>query len=291
MHWLSTKRNMLIFLLPALSVYVMYIIAPIFITIFYSFTDFRGIGNPDFIGFSNYTRLFSDKLFFIAIKNTGIILLMALFILLPLSFILGLMLSKAMKGMTVVKALVFSPNVIAPIIIGVIWIYVLDPHIGVINNILKSIGLDQLALDWIGGKTLTPYSIGVVYIWSVIGFNATIFLAGLQMIPKEIYEASHIDGSSGMQMILHIIIPMLKDTFIINTVLILSNALKIFELVIQMTAGGPNNLSQVLNTYMYYRTFTTNEYGYGMAIAVFILVVASIISFSYIQNARRKMPY
>lgn len=291
MHWLSTKRNLVIFLLPAILIYILYIIIPIFITFSYSFTDFNGIGSPDFIGFSNYARLLSDKLFFIAIKNTSIIILMALLILLPLSFLLGLMLSNGIRGITVVKALVFAPNVIAPIIIGVIWTYILDPNIGVINNVLISIGLENFTHIWIGGKTLTPYSIGVVYIWRVIGFNATIFLAGLQMIPREIFEASNIDGASGTQRLFHIVIPMLKETFIINIVLILTNALKIFELVVQMTGGGPNNLSHVLNTYMYYRTFTTNEYGYGMSVAVFILIVSSIISIAYIQNSRKKISY
>lgn len=291
MEWLSTRRNLLIFLIPTLLIYTAFIILPILMSTVYSFTDFEGIGDPNFIGLSNFARMFSDKLFLIAVRNTFIILVMALAILLPLSFILGLILSKAMKGMVLVKAMVFAPNVIAPIIIGVIWIYILDPQIGLLNNVLIRFGLDNFTQEWIGGKSLTPFSVGGVYIWQVIGFNSTIFLAGLQIIPLEVYEAAEIDGASGMRKIFSIILPMIKETIIINTVLILTNALKVFELIVQMTGGGPNNLSQVLNTYMYYRTFTTSEYGYGMAIAVFILVIASFVSFSYISNARKKMPY
>lgn len=289
MQWLSTKKNIILFLFPAMLFYLVYIISPIIMTTYYSFTDFQGIGTPEFIGIDNYVRMFSDKFFFIALKNTSIVLCIALLLLLPLSFLMGLMLSKAFKGNTVAKALVFSPNVIAPIIIGVIWVYILDPHMGVVNNILGKLGFASLQHEWIGGRILTPYSVGLVYIWQVIGFNATIFLTGIKMIPKDIYEAAKIDGASESQQLMRITLPMLKETFIINIVLILTNALKIFELVVQMTGGGPNNLSQVLNTYMYYRTFTTTEYGYGMAIAVFVLVLASVISVTYIKNARRKL--
>jgi len=289
MQWLSTKKNVFIFLFPTMIFYLVYIISPILMTTYYSFTDFQGIGTPEYIGIDNYIRMFSDKFFFIALKNTSIVLGIALLLLLPLSFLMGLMLSKAFRGNTVAKALVFSPNVIAPIIIGVIWVYILDPHMGVVNNILGKLGFSSLQYEWIGGRSLTPYSVGIVYIWQVIGFNATIFLTGIKMIPQEVYEAAKIDGASESQQLFRITLPMLKETFIINIVLILTNALKIFELVVQMTGGGPNNLSQVLNTYMYYRTFTTTEYGYGMAIAVFVLVLASVISVTYIKNARRKL--
>lgn len=289
MRWLSSKKNILIFLLPSLVVYFIYIVFPVITTTYYSFTDFQGIGKPNFIGIDNYVRMFTDRLFFIALKNTGIVLGVAILILLPLSFFLGLLLSKTFRGNTLAKALVFSPNVIAPIIIGVIWIYILDPHLGVVNNLLLRLGLETWQQEWIGGRTLTPYSVGIVYVWQVIGFNATIFLTGLKLIPKEIFEAAEIDGSNKTQKLFLITIPMLKETFIINVVLIITNALKIFELVVQMTSGGPNNLSQVLNTYMYYRTFTTTEYGYGMSIAVFVLALASIISIAYIKNARRKL--
>lgn len=291
MFWLSSRRNILLFLLPSIIIYVVYIIFPIVMTVCYSFTDFRGIGSADFIGFENYRKLFADPLFFIALKNTFIILGMAILLLLPFSFLVGIIFSKPFKGNTLTKVMIFSPNVIAPIIVGVIWVYILDPNMGFVNNVLDLLGLDTWERQWIGGKTLTPYSIGFVYVWQTIGFNATIFLTGLSMIPKEMHEAAQIDGANSRQRLFFITIPMLKDTFIINLVLIISNALKIFELIVQMTGGGPNNLSHVLNTYMYYRTFTTSQYGYGMSIAVVVLLLVSGISVSYIKNARRKLPY
>ena len=253
----------------------------------YSFTDFSGIGKESFIGFQNYERMFDDKLFFISLKNTLIVLLVSTVILIAVSFLVALMLNREFKGNNVAKAMIFSPYIIAPIIAGTIWMFILNPEFGLINEFLEKIGLGALKQEWIGGKTLSPWSVGFVFSWQVLGFHATIFLAGMKMIPGDIYEAASIDGASRTQQTWFVTIPMLKETFVINVVLMITGALKIFELVYQLTGGGPNHLSDVLVSYMYYVVFTSSQYGYGMAIAVFILAVSILGSFLYIRSAQR----
>lgn len=287
MQWLSSMKAKTLFLTPAFLVYTLFLIIPIGVTVYYSFTDFSGIGKESFIGFQNYERMFDDKLFFISLKNTLIVLLVSTVILIPVSFLVALMLNRAFKGNNVAKAMIFSPYIIAPIIAGTIWMFILNPEFGLINEFLEKIGLGALKQEWIGGKTLSPWSVGFVFSWQVLGFHATIFLAGMKMIPGDIYEAASIDGASRTQQTWFVTIPMLKETFVINVVLMITGALKIFELVYQLTGGGPNHLSDVLVSYMYYVVFTSSQYGYGMAIAVFILAVSILGSFLYIRSAQR----
>lgn len=287
MQWLSNMKAKTLFLTPAFLVYTLFLIIPIGVTVYYSFTDFSGIGKESFIGFQNYERMFDDKLFFISLKNTLIVLLFSTVILIAVSFLVALMLNREFKGNNVAKAMIFSPYIIAPIIAGTIWMFILNPEFGLINEFLEKIGLGALKQEWIGGKTLTPWSVGFVFSWQVLGFHATIFLAGMKMIPGDIYEAASMDGASRTQQTWFVTIPMLKETFVINVVLMITGALKIFELVYQLTGGGPNHLSDVLVSYMYYVVFTSSQYGYGMAIAVFILAVSILGSFLYIRSAQR----
>lgn len=287
MQWLSNMKAKTLFLTPSFLVYTLFLIIPIGVTVYYSFTDFSGIGKESFIGFQNYERMFDDKLFFISLKNTLIVLLFSTVILIAVSFLVALMLNREFKGNNVAKAMIFSPYIIAPIIAGTIWMFILNPEFGLINEFLEKIGLGALKQEWIGGKTLSPWSVGFVFSWQVLGFHATIFLAGMKMIPGDIYEAASIDGASRTQQTWFVTIPMLKETFVINVVLMITGALKIFELVYQLTGGGPNHLSDVLVSYMYYVVFTSSQYGYGMAIAVFILAVSILGSFLYIRSAQR----
>lgn len=289
MHWLSKKSTKIIMIMPAVILFTVFFLAPIFISVYYSFTDFSGIGAAKFIGFKNYQVLLNDKFFFIALKNTFIILIGITITILPLSFIVALLLEKPFRGSGVVQSMIFTPNVIAPILVGLIWLFILDPKMGMINAILRSIGLSDYQQQWIGGKTLTPYSVAFVYLWQVLGFYTTINMAGLRSIPADIYEAAEIDGANYFQRIRKITIPMMKNTIVINTILIITGGFKIFETVKQLTNGGPNHMSDVLVTYMYDTTFTSSRYGYGMAVATVSFVLCLIFSIIYLVNVGKSL--
>lgn len=289
MHWLSKKSTKIIMIMPAVILFTVFYLAPIFISVYYSFTDFSGIGAAKFIGFKNYQVLLNDKFFFIALKNTFIILIGITITILPLSFIVALLLEKPFRGSGVVQSMIFAPNVIAPILVGLIWLFILDPKMGMINAILRSIGLSDYQQQWIGGKTLTPYSVAFVYLWQGLGFYTTINMAGLRSIPADIYEAAEIDGANYFQRIRKITIPMMKNTIVINTILIITGGFKIFETVKQLTNGGPNHMSDVLVTYMYDTTFTSSRYGYGMAVATVSFVLCLIFSIIYLVNVGKSL--
>ena len=273
--------------MPTILVYTVFIIVPIGIAIWYGFTKYSGIGKARFIGLGNYQRLLKDQVFWISLKNTAIIFVVASVLLLVSSFLLALLLNSRLKAVDFSKSLIFSPAIIAPIIVGIIWVYILDPKIGVINNILKVIGLGGMAQQWIGGATLSPYSIAFIFFWQQLGYLATIFIAGLRMIPEDVLEAAQIDGTNGIQKIRYVIIPMLRPTISTVVVLIITNIFKIFEIVQQTTGGGPNHLSETLVTYSYSMTFQSGDYGYGMSIATVTFLVSLVITGLYMLLSRR----
>lgn len=275
-------------LLPTLLIYSVFIIIPVFIAGYYSFTEYSGLGKAEFTGLDNYIRMFGDKLFRTALRNTLLVLVLSTVFLLVGSFLVALIMNVNFKGNAFFKMIVFAPYVIAPIIIGIIWGYLLNPNYGMVNSFLQRIGLDVLAIEWIGGRKWSPLSLAIVFTWQMLGFHGTIFLSGIKTISGEMYEACAIDGANGLQKIFYITIPMLKETIIINTVLIVTGVFKIYELVYQMTGGGPAHQSELLTSYMYFTVFTSRRYGYGMSIAVVILTLSMIGSFAYIKIAAKK---
>jgi len=289
MIWLSKKRNLLFMLLPTVVLYACYVLLPIAISFYYSLTKFSGIGKPKFIGFGNFARLLGDDYFWISLKNTLIVLGVEFVFLLPAAFAVALLLNKSIKGVTALKAINFSPMVIAPILVGLVFVFILDPHMGFLNMLMKKAGLDAFALPWIGGKALSPYSIGFVHSWQTLGLLMTIFLAGLKMIPKDVYESSSIDGATAWQQLRYITVPMMNESFKIGAVLIITGVFKIFEIVIQLTGGGPNHLSETLVTYMYSMTFANGQYGYGMALAVVTFLLAVAFSAAYLLMSRKNI--
>lgn len=289
MRWLSKKQSFVILLAPTLILFTLFVVVPVGIACYYSFTNFTGIGSPTFVGLSNYITLFKDKVFFLALKNTGIVLGVSAVTVIPLSFLLALLLDRAFPGTKLAKALNFSPNIIAPILVGLIWVFILDPGMGLVNALLRQLGMVSLQPEWIGGRTLTPYSVAFVYLWKVLGYNATIFMAAFKMIPGDIYEAASIDGAGGAKKLWYITIPMIKPTLLIVTILLITGVFKIFEIVVQLTAGGPNHLSELLVTYMYYMTFQSTKYGYGMSIAIVTFLLTAVFAVIYIGVTRERI--
>jgi len=286
MNWVSTRWKILLMLAPTLIVFTMFVVYPVFYSGIFSFTRFQGFGNPSWIGLDNYAALLADPFFWQSLQNTVVILVVALVILIPASFALALLLKRAIPGRGVLRALVFGPAIIAPILVGLIWVFILDPRVGVADRVLDAFGLGPV--QWIGGNTLTPYAVSVVFIWSSIGFAMTIFYAGLQLLPGDVMEAATLDGASAWQRLRHVTIPMMQETFAIVTILLITNVFKIFELVYMLTGGGPVHRSETVVSYMYFVTFTNQRYGSGMAIAVVIFVLGALTSLAYLAAARRR---
>lgn len=288
MYWLSKKRYLFGLTIGTLLVYTIYIILPILIAGFYSLTKYSGIGKAKFIGLENYKRLFSDPTFWTAFKNSMIIFVIAFILLLVGAFFIALLLNNHLKFNGTCKALIFSPAIIAPIIVGIIWVYILDPKVGLINAVLDQLGLVDWKQMWIGGDVLSPYSMAIIYFWQQLGYLVTIYIAGLKMIPEDVMEAVQIDGATAFQKLRYITIPLMKSTISTVAVLLITGIFKIFEIVQQTTGGGPNHISETLVTYSYSTTFSNGEYGYGMSLATITFLVSLIITGVYMLLTRDK---
>ena len=287
MKWLSTRRALALMIAPALAVYSLYFAYPIAYSLYESFTDAQSFGSTKLVGLQNYADMLKDTLFLGSLRNTAIILLVAVLVLLPAAFFLALLLSGKLKGAGTLRAMVFAPTVIAPILIGLIWVFILDPQIGLVNSVLRGLGVHNPP-QWIGGTTLSPWSIGFVYTWQSLGFIMTIFYAGIRMLPHDVMEAASLDGATPWQRLRYITVPMLHETFGITTVLIVTGVFKIFELVFQLTGGGPVHLSETLVSYTYWMTFTNQRYGYGMALAVIISLFGVVFTLAQLAFMRRR---
>lgn len=286
MYWLSKKRYLFGLTITTLLIYTTYIILPILIAGFYSVTKYSGIGKAKFNGLENYKRLFSDPTFWTAFKNSMIIFGAAFILLLVGAFFIALLFNNHLKFNDTCKALIFSPAIIAPIIVGIIWVYILDSKIGLINAVLEQIGLGNMKQMWIGGDVLSPYSMAIIYFWQQLGYLVTIYIAGLKMIPEDVMEAVQIDGANAIQKLRYITIPLMKSTISTVAILLITGIFKIFEIVQQTTGGGPNHISETLVTYSYSTTFSNGEYGYGMSLATITFLVSLIITGVYMLLTR-----
>ncbi|MCB0907425.1 MAG: sugar ABC transporter permease [Nocardioidaceae bacterium] len=286
MGWLSAKWKLALMLAPSVIVFSVFVVYPVLYSLGYSFTNFSGFGDTTFVGLENYRQLSDDQFFWVALRNTLVILVIGVVILVPASFGLALLLRVKVRGAGLLRSLVFAPAIIAPILVGLIWVFILDPKLGLINRSLEELGLP--GYQWIGGNHLTPYAVAVVFIWMSIGFAMTIFYAGLQQVPSDVLEASQLDGASMTQQLRYVTVPMMRETFAIVTVLMITNVFKIFELVYMLTSGGPVHRSEVLVSYMYFVTFTNLQYGPGMAIAVIITVLGAVFSVGYLLLSRER---
>ena len=286
MVWISSRWKLVVMIGPALILFSVFVVYPVVYSMGFSLTKFQGFGTPEFIGFKNYVALADDPFFWQSLQNTVVILVVSIVLLVPLSFGLALLLRRRIPGGAGLRALVFGPAIIAPILIGLIWVFILDPKIGLVNRLLAGIGIHPV--QWIGGDILTPYAVSAVFIWSSIGFAMTIFYAGLQVLPEDVMEASSLDGATGWQQLRYVTVPMMRETFAIVAILLITNVFKIFELVYMLTGGGPVHRSDTLVSYMYFVTFTNQQYGSGMAIAVIVTVLSAIVSIGYLTLSRER---
>ena len=259
MIWISSRWKILLMLAPAIIVFTMFVVYPVHLLGRVQLHQLPGLRRTDMDRRRQLHRPLQRSVLLAGVAEHDRDPGRQPRILIPASFALALLLQRAIAGGRRLRALVFGPAIIAPILVGLIWVFILDPKIGLLNRVLGAFGI--LRSSGSGATTLTPISVSIVFIWSSIGFAMTIFYAGLQLLPADVIEASALDGATGWQQVWHIKIPMMSETFAIVTILMITNVFKIFELVYMLTGGGPVHRSETLVSYMYFVTFTNQQYG------------------------------
>lgn len=285
----SKKFVIFLFLLPATFFCVLYLVAPIPISAYYSFFDWRGINEGTFIGLKNWVELFKDDVFWLSVSNNFKLVFISLIIQIPIGIFLAVLLSSKLKGTRIFKIIYFIPMLISSVAVAFLWRYMYDPYFGLINNFINIIGLENLAMDWLGSPTLAFYSVVVATCWQFIPLYMIIFMAGISGISEQLYEAAKIDGASSFQSFWKITLPLLWPTIINASVLVIVGSLKYFALIFALTGGGPNHSSEVMATYMYGKAFTEMRMGYGSTISFSLFTIAFAVSvfFLYFTNLRK----
>ena len=278
----SRTGFILLCILPTLiifSVFIVYPVTQVFYQSMFSSSGFGG-GSATFIGFENFLELFKDDIFLKALKNTGFLMIVVPTITLFLSLVFASILSFGnLKEKHLYRTIFFFPSILSFVVIGILWSFIYHPNMGIINEVLNWMGLDQYALIWLGSKDTVLWAIALVMVWQAVGYYMVMYLAGMDGIPRELYEAASIDGANVIQQFFKITIPMLWEIIRITIIFSINGVLNIsFVLVIVMTSGGPNNSSQVALTYMYQQAFVNANFGYAMAIAVIVFIVSLLLS-------------
>ena len=285
---LAQRLNPVLFLMPALAIYIVFAIYPTYSVLEYSFTDWDGIQpERNFVGLENYKRLFSDKIFWEAFRNTFVWSGVIIVINVGLGLVIAAMLARVWKARLLIQTCIVLPVVISPMAVATIWRWMYQPS-GVINQILENIGLGTFATPWLGSPDVVLYALALAHSWSTIGLSVIIFLAGLQAVDEDLYEAARIDGANPLQAFRYVTLPALRPVTAVVFILTLTQSFKVFDIVWATTQGGPIRFSEILSTYMYKRGALENQYGYGSAIGVSLLVIVSIATIIYMQIQNRE---
>lgn len=275
-----------LFCLPGFIAYCVFLIFPILMGIYYSFMDWNGISKGyNFIGFANYAKLFTDKKFGEALLFNFRYTIMLIVGVVVISVVLALLLNKEFKGRSFFRTLYFLPAVLSMITVSLVFkqvfFYVL-PAIG------KALGIDALSTNILASKQNAIYGVLFVHLWQGVALPTLLFLAGLQTIPTELYEAAAIDGANGWQQFKHITVAYLIPTLSVVLVLLVKQGLMVFDYVKSMTAGGPGTATQTIALLIYNNGFERNRYSYSIAQAIATGVIIALISAIQIQASNRK---
>jgi len=282
--------TIVLFLLPSFVLFIVFVVYPIFQSIYYSFFNWKGFGPAvDFIALENYKRILTDRVFLIALKNGILIVVLSLVLQLPLSLGLALLVGRDLPGRAFFRAIFFMPYVFSEVIVAIMWLglYNPDPERGFINALLILIpGVKPQ--PWLGNTQTVLMCIFVVLTWKYFGFHMLLYMTGLQNIPSDIEEAARIDGANRRQLLTQITLPLLGSTIRTSVYLSVLGSLQQFILVWIMTHGGPVNASEVMSTYMYRFGFVRFYLGYGSAVAIVMFLICLTFSLAYQRFAPQR---
>ncbi len=269
-----------LFVLPAVGFYTVFMAAPIVGTLIFSLSTWSGVtlDSLRWAGADNYLRMVNDPVFWTAFGNTltFIVIGVAANVLVALS--LAVLLEQGLPGSSFFRGVFFVPSIMSLVIVGVVFTLLLSPSFGVVNPLLREIGLGEFERAWLGDRRTALYTVIAVDVWRSFGLNMFLFIAGLKSIDDEIYEAAVIDGASAWQTLRLITLPVLRPVLLMVITLTSIGYMKQFEIVYVMTFGGPNHASEVLNTWMYFQGFKFTDTGYGSAIAMVVLGLTLIMT-------------
>src|SRR5215218_4941026 len=282
-------RYAVLFVAPALLIYLVFMIYPFLNTIYLSFTNWDGItANKDWVGLSNYVRVFGEETALKAFVNNIIWVILGTVAPVVLGLFEALLVWSGARGSLLFRTLFFLPFVLPLVVVGIVWQWIYNPLFGVINEVLDSVGLEGLSRGWLADPHTALYAVLIAAIWGASGFCFLILHASLQNVDMSTVEASMIDGANWFQRARSVIIPQIAPQLTMVTAVTLIGGFSVFDIIYVMTAGGPGNASEVLATYTYKTAFEQNQAGYGSALAMLITVLSLVSAFVFVRVRERQ---
>jgi raffinose/stachyose/melibiose transport system permease protein len=279
----------LLFVAPALVLFTGLIMVPTFSGFFYSVTDWTGLDTPlHFVGLNNFLALAHDPTIWTDIRTTVFYALLITLGQNGLGLLLALALNTFRRAATPLRVLFLIPAMISPVAIGYIWSYIYSPLFGFLNAFLTQVHLAQLSRDWLGDYHSALYSVMFTNIWEFVGLSTIVFLAGLQTVPEELLEAAHLDGANALQRFRHVTFPLIAPAVTINVILALIGSLKVFDLILVMTEGGPGRATESVVLRVYEDAFINNDFAQATALSVVIFVLILGLSIINLRWLRRR---
>jgi multiple sugar transport system permease protein/raffinose/stachyose/melibiose transport system permease protein len=277
-----------VFLSPPLIVFSIFVLIPLINSFYYSFTNWNGFNSEyDFVGLENYTRIASDNLFQNSIFNTVIWLISAILIPTILGLLLALLIDSQVRWSNFFKSIFYLPICLSAVVVGQIWIWIYQQEWGLLNIIINLFSENSFEYAWLSKPETSLYSVIIAWSWQQTALSMVIYLAGLTSIPKNLLEASQIEGANIFQRTFFIVIPLLIPATIIVVALSMINSLKGFDILYIMTQGGPFHSSDTLAMHMYNESFRKYRMGYGSAISVVLFFIAITIIGIYFRQLKK----
>ncbi|MCS6993793.1 MAG: sugar ABC transporter permease [Anaerolineales bacterium] len=277
-----------LFLLPAVVLFLLFVVYPILQSVYYSLFNWKGFGPAvDFVGLDNFKNILKDRVFLIALRNGLLIIALSLLVQLPLSLLLAVLVGRDLPGRVFFRTVFFLPYVLSEVIAALMWLFILnpDPDRGFVNAVIVALGGQPQA--WLGNPNLVLIAIFAALTWKYFGYHMLLFMTGLQNIPSEIEEAGRVDGANALQNFFYITLPLLSSTIRTSVYISVLGSLQQFIMVWIMSKGGPVNASETMATYMYRFGFVRFQLGYGSAVAIYMFLLCLIFSLIYLHFTRK----
>lgn len=276
-----------LFVAPALLLYLFFFVYPFLVSIYYSTIEWRGAGPPEFVGLQNYARLLGDGLLLKALGNNLIWVVVGTISPIAIGLLLGALLWRGARGMVAFRTIYFLPVVLSEVVIAIVWNWIYHPLFGALNQFLRAVGLGELARGWLGDPSTALAALLITAIWSYFGFAFVVIMAGLQDVSVDLVEAAMIDGASSWQRFVNVLLPELRHVLTMITALTLIGGFNVFGIVFVMTQGGPGTATQVIATYTYRTAFQESDIGYGATLSLVMTAITLAASYAFIKLRER----
>ena len=288
----STRREHLrlaaLFIAPALLLYIVFMLAPFFSVIYYSFTSWDGSAPvKEWVGLENYSRMIEDSGFREALWHNVIWIVIGTIAPIVIGLVLSILLWSRVRGVLFWRTVFFLPQILPLVVIAIVWSWLYHPLYGPFNKALERVGREDWARGWLGEPSWALYAVLLAAIWGTFGFVVVILLAGLQNIDESLIDAASVDGANWLQRTRHVIVPQLAPLLTMVTTITLIGGIQVVDFVFVMTLGGPGTASEVMATYAYKIGFTQNDVGYGSALSVVITALSLIVAVIFLRIRER----